>query len=878
MTTLIQRSFTGGEVTPSMQGRVDTIKYATGCKTLRNMRVMRHGGAENRAGTKFVSEVKTSSSKARLIPFVFNNSQTYVLEFGNEYMRVHKEGVLLSDLTLTITGISNANPGVVTYTGTDPSDGDEVYNSGVVGTIGTYINNRNFKIANVNTGANTFELQDMDSVDFDTTSLGSYTSGGTAERIYEIATPYAEADLFDINYVQSADVITLVHPTYGPRDLARTGDTSWTLTLKAFGPANDPPSAVMISGTTNVLLLDQHAYAVSLVDAGTGEETIVAVGGQDEIEPPSVADPHTITWTASGDAVSADNYYIYYAVPGSNLDFGFIGSVSAAFTTFEYNASVVPNYNEKPLVPGALFDSSDDYPAAITYYQQRLVLGGSNNKPETTYASQTGYFTNFGTHSPIQDDDGINFTLAGRQVNRVKHYIDVGKLLIFTSGAEWIVNGDGVSLLPTAINAGVQTYNGSGNLAPIVISGSVLYLQARGSIIRDFNFDFNTNSFRGSDLTIFSAHLFDNYTLADWTFQQIPHSNLWAVRSDGTMLGLTYIREQEISAWHRHDTDGLYESVCSVPEGNEDVLYTVVNRTINGSTRRYVERHATRLITDIEDAIFMDSTSTYDGRNSSATTMTLSGGSAWSAGETLTLTASASYFDSSDVGNQIYLDVLDSAGDVSTRVKLTITGYTSATVVTGTPDIAVPLALQAVATTAWAKAVDELSGLWHLEGKNVSVFADGATVHSPNNSAYTTKTVTNGQITLTTHASVVHVGLGYISDIQTLDLDSPQGGSIVEKFKLTGKVILQVEKSQGVWIGIKPPLNDATDPLQYLEPVKIEGENGQAANLDISVEKFEQIIATEHNFNGRVFVRQVDPAPMSILAIAPEGLYPGGGG
>src|SRR5262245_57207681 len=139
-----QRSFAGGEIAPSLYARVDTSKYATGLRTMRNNILMRHGGAQSRPGLDFIGEVKDSTKSVRLIPFIFNTDQTYCLEFGNLYMRVIRDGSYQYDVSRNITGITNANPGVVTSNAHGFSNGEEVYISGVVGAIAPYVNGRNF--------------------------------------------------------------------------------------------------------------------------------------------------------------------------------------------------------------------------------------------------------------------------------------------------------------------------------------------------------------------------------------------------------------------------------------------------------------------------------------------------------------------------------------------------------------------------------------------------------------------------------------------------------------------------------------------------------------------------------------------------------------
>jgi hypothetical protein len=303
------------------------------------------------------------------------------------------------------------------------------------------------------------------------------------------------------------------------------------------------------------------------------------------------------------------------------------------------------------------------------------------------------------TRTPVQADDAVTFSLVGKQVNEVRHLVELSRLVALTSGTEWVINGDADGILtPTAINASQQSYHGSSELQPILIDASALYVQARGTIIRDYGFDYQIDGYRGNDLTIFSTHLFDGYTVRDWAYQKTPNSIVWVVRSDGVLLGLTYVKEHQLVAWHRHDTDGTFEQACSVPEGVEDSLYTVVVRTINGATKRYIERMHSRTIDDVIDSVFMDSSLSYDGRNTNTShTMTLSGGTTWAYSETITLTSSASFFTAADVGNEIQITGAD--GEF---IRFEIRGYTSGLVVTGVPHRTVPTSLRSPTTRAGA--------------------------------------------------------------------------------------------------------------------------------------------------------------------------------
>jgi hypothetical protein len=243
-------NFTGGELSPRLDGRNDLTKYSSGCKTLENMIVYPHGSAARRPGTQFVTEVKDSTKKTRLIPFEFSTTQTYMLEFGDQYIRFYKDNGQILESNVTISGATQADPVVITATAHGFDDGDEILISGVSGM--TELNGKKYLVANKTT--NDFELTDIDGNDIDGTGFTAYTSGGVANRVYEISTPYLEAELFEIKYAQSADVMYICHPNHAVRKLSRTGHTAWTLTEVNFtnGPYLDH------NITTTTLTISAH--------------------------------------------------------------------------------------------------------------------------------------------------------------------------------------------------------------------------------------------------------------------------------------------------------------------------------------------------------------------------------------------------------------------------------------------------------------------------------------------------------------------------------------------------------------------------------------------------------------------------------------------
>ena len=823
MSGIIQRSLSGGELAPALYSRADTAKYSTGLRTVRNFVIKKEGGADNRAGFKYVVSTKDSTKQAVLIPFIFNDDQTYVLEFGNQYIRFVRNGAQIA-----VSGLTAWSP-VTAYV-----VGDLASRAGV---------NYYCILAHTNQQP----------------PNATYWYALTGD-IYEIPTPYLESDLETLKYNQSLDVVTLTHKSYAIRELRRTGHTAWTLVTVAMAPAQAAPTSPTNSGAAGTTT----QWVITAVNSETFEESLQS-SSTGSSATPSSGSPITVYWAA---ASGAGEYNVYKLTNGV---YGFIGvAVGLSFIDngIEADATDTPPTARDPFV------GADNYPAISAYIQQRLTFANTTNYPEKIWMGRSANFKNFTYSSPQQDDDAVTFSVPGRQYNEVRHIVDLEKMIVFTRGSIWTAEGDSAGIIrPGQVNPITRAYRGASIVTPVIVGTSIVYVQARGNVIRDLIGD-AVEGFKDSDLTIFASHLFRGFTVIDMAYQENPNSVIWVILEDNvtderSLIAMTYVKEHQVWAWHRHDTDGEFERLCVVPEGAEDALYAIIKRPINGTDLRYIERQYTREIADIIDSVFLDSAATYDGRNTGSTTMTLTGGVTWAYDEELTLTASASQFVVGDVGNQIFL--YDTTGDL---IRFTITGYTSATEVTGTPHKTVPASLQGVATAEWTDAVDSLSGLDHLEGKDVAVFADRFVVASPNNSAYTTVTVTGGAITLEKPYGVIHVGLPYISDLQTLDLENVNGETMIDKRKLIGKVVCMVENTRGLFVGQQPPDDDDVDPLQNLYEAKLRDAEGYDSAVDLMTGPVDVLIDASWNLGGRVFIRQVDPIPASILSITPVGMVP----
>ena len=474
-------SFTAGEISPRLEGRVSIEKYREGLADLTNMVCMPHGGVQRRPGTEFLGEVKDSSVKTRLIPFQFKTSDTYILEFGHQVMRVYRNGLQVLDGTPTnITGVTQASPGVVTAAGHGFSNGDEIYIDDIVGM--TELNGKNFKVANAT--ADTFTLQCLFGNDVNTTGYSAYVSGGTVDRIYQISTPYDEADLFGLRYAQSADTMYIVHPSYDIRTLSRTGSASWSLAVATI------------------------------------------VGG-----------------------------------------------------------------------PSPALSGANDRPSVVTFFEQRLVFANSNNNPQTLWFSKNGDYLNF--TAGTADDDALIYTIASNQVNAIRYLSATRVLTVGTSGGEYVVTAtsDGPVTPTTTLIRKYSNY-GSAEIEPVQVADVTLFLQRGNRKIREFKYvgDINASAYQAPDMSILAEHI-THGGISQFAFQQEPDSVVWMVRNDGTLIGMTYRREEEVVAFHKHVIGGSFdggqaivESIATLPtDTGEDELYMVVKRTIGGVTKRYVE-------------------------------------------------------------------------------------------------------------------------------------------------------------------------------------------------------------------------------------------------------------------------------------------------
>jgi len=821
---LFLKSFSSGEIAPEMFGRIDDSKYQQGAATMRNFIAKPQGPAENRSGFAFVKEVKESSKKVKLLSFRFNISQTMVIETGNQYFRFHTQGA-----TLQYTD------GSAWSSSTNYSIGDIALHSGV---------NYYAKTAHSN------------STPPNSTNWYALPSDMT----YEIPSPYLEAELFDIQYVQSGDVLTIVHPSHAPSELRRYGATNWQFINIDFSAGISAPTGVTAtryipsSATVNTDTYESHRYAVTAValdgiresarsTASTITNNIFVTGAR-----------NTITWNSVTDALK---YRVYKSQGGI---YGFIGEVSdnTNATQSLTDNNIAPDFSvTPPRYTDIPFGSANNYPSAVSYYEQRRVFAGTNNQPQTIFMTRSSTESDFSFKIPIRDDDRIEFKVAAREANRIKHIVPLTQLLFMTEAAEWrvtSVNSDAIT--PTSVSVKPQSYIGSNETQPVIVNNSMIYVASRGGHVRELGYNWQANGFITGDLSIRAAHLFDDNDIVDMALAKSPTPIVWMVNTTGKLIGLTYVPEQAVGAWHQHDTDGEFESVTTVAEGLVDAVYCVVKRTINGNTKRYIERMGTRNFEKQRDNFFVDSGLSYNGTNTNtAKTVTISGSSyAASATVTLEFPSSFSVFKLSNNSNTTNVDDAIVIVHNNVNYRCDIVSITDDHTATVKLDIALPSALQNTAISTYEIAEKTITGINHLIGKTVNILSDGA-VHAPQ------IVDSNGIINLSRAGSYIHIGLPYISDLQTLPLMLQLEAGGQGRVKNINHAWLRVLESSGIFAG---PSADK------LVEAKTRTTAPYGSPPSLKTEDIKIMINPSWQDYGQIFVRQTDPLPLTIVGLTLE--------
>ena len=467
--------------------------------------------------------------------------------------------------------------------------------------------------------------------------------------------------------------------------------------------------------------------------------------------------------------------------------------------------------------------------------------------------SQPGAFNNFDVSLISRDSDAITAVLAAEEVNSIQWLVPMSSLIALTVSGAWQITGSGqnTAITPASIDATPQSYNGCDTqVIPLKINYDILYVPYLGSGVYDLTYNFIINSYYGEDISVLSSHFFFNYQIIQWTWQENPLKIVWAVRSDGKLLSMTYYKTQDLYGWAQHDTQGEFHSICTVAENQENAVYMVVRRFINGNYVEFVERFASRIAsTDVCTSWCVDAGLTIPWINPNATaipTSTTPGSpNAFKIGSRVIITTNSAVFGSGDVGNAIRIN----------GGKVLIDTYDSPTQLEGV------VVVDFIITTGWRATagqwsmgvpVTTVSNLGHLEGMAVTGLADGAVINA---------TVLDGEITLPYPATDVIVGLGYTCQLQTLPLDTGNP-TIQGKRKDMHALTLRVVNSRGLEAG------PTFDQLYSIKERNYSMPYTTALPLQTRDERIN--IVNTWQEPGQVCIQQSNPLPSTICAIISE--------
>ncbi len=883
-TKVAQVSFAGGEISTDMYGRQDDTKYQNGLKRCLNCVALPQGPVRNRPGFACVAETKYPNRKVRIIPFTFNAEQTCIIELGHKYARFYTDGGAImkddgsaeyeittpwseDDLftlhytqagdIITVVSSQCAPQEIRRYGWTDWRIVPVSFEAALPTPTGVKAEKASSTKDDPNANNYTFQykvscLNADKSRESEASSAVSvvanlYSTGTTVKiscgavsgasfyrfyknvgGLYGYIGDSETPEIIDDNIAAKTDItprrfdkifntakgiqsVTVSNggAGYGSRkivsDIRRKGyvrmketyrgevqsdrvfnDVSLPLDVRWDFPNNcEAVQAIQGGGTgaSGRLELEtvgsgEDAYkrlkSVRLVSTGSGYsqdarfyykgEYVINSGvyrryvRELEVSFPCetidmVPRVYVTDSTGSGAELQAE------------VENGKIVAIRVIKPGQNYTAPVVHIDGSQSGGGGAVatanVGTAGSYPSAVAYFEQRKIFGGLASDPQRVVMTRSGTESDLTYSLPTKDDDRVSFQIASREYNVIEHIVPLSHLIVLTSGSEMRIspmNSDAIT--PSSVSARPQSYNGASSVQPVLVNNSCVYAAARGGHVLDFSYRYDAGGYISNDLSIRSTHLFDFKTIVDLAQSKSPYPVVWAVSSDGSLLGCTYIPDQNLESWHQHTTAGSFESVACASEGTEDHVYVVVKRSINGVTKRFIERMESFNFGMLERAFFVDCGGTYEGEP--------------------------------------------------------------------TTTVSIP---------------------W-LDGETVSILADGAVMPQ--------QKVTGGRITLPVPARIVHVGLPYNADVQTLPvtLDQPGGGNGIKKNVY--RASLKVYRSSGLSVG--PSFTQLVEHKQ--RTLEDPGSAPALFSGDVMLH-----MTPSWSSSGEFCIRQSDPLPIHLLSL-----------
>lgn len=852
---LLQPSFTGGELAPNLYSRVDTAKYQTALRLAHNSIVHPSGGISNRPGTIYAATAGDSTHPVRLVPFVFSTNQAYMLEFGHEYIRIQTDtgtilntgGASVYEITTTYQGadlfklkfaqsgnvLYIAHPGYPTATLTRFADAPPNW---VLAEL-PFINGP-FMLANSDPGVTLTPSISSGAI---LTASANVFLPGHVGALVQLVQPIGAQSTGECAISGTGVAGTI--PCGGTWRLQTTGN--WSGTLNVEMSLNSGPWT----------LIQQF---ISIEVGGVGSFNVDTFGTADGPFQVRINMVDFVTGTCYAN-LSADAF--------TNYGIGVIGTVTSptvvSLSTL-YNAPYLIYLNSVAVVEWAIgsWCTENGWPSSVCFFDDRLCLGATPTEPDSVWMSGSSDYVNFGVSNPVIDSDSVEEGLPSRQLNAVQNIAVLMDIMALTSSTEWLIAPtNGGSITPTSVGSKMQSSYGSSYVTPVNVGTHLLFVQQMGTVVRNLFLSFQVNGYDSDDLSIFSNHLLTNYQIVEMAYQQEPDSIVWCVRNDGVLLSFTYHIKQAVQAWTWCDTEGTFESVACIPaaSGGYNEVWFVVNR---GGTR-FIERLSQRdTSTDPADQFFVDCGLTYDDPITVTAWSTTLGVTTFTAdGHGLT--------NGQEIDYSISVDFPKFAPPVVNPVDAYLNGnrYVVGNVTTNTFTLK-DLQGNQVNTDPYSFSsfgvvrlvVSTISGLGYLANQWVSILANGSVQPQQQVSFVGSQ----WQITLSPPASVVQVGLPYLSEVWTLNPEvRMQDGTVQDRKMRIPRATIRFLNSRGGVLGTTPDNALPIPPQRTTEPA--------GGPIQLKTTKMLTSINTDFDIQDvGVYYAQKDPLPFTILSITPQ--------
>tara|TARA_R110000765_G_scaffold214991_3_gene319881 strand:- start:2465 stop:5254 length:2790 start_codon:yes stop_codon:yes gene_type:complete len=923
MTKVGQSNLSGGEVSEAIAARVDIDKYKTSVYKAENFFVQIHGGLTNRPGLEYVAPSKTPSTSVRLIPFEFNTTQTYILEFGNLYMRVYKDGgQVLTGSAKVISAVTRANPAVVTSSSHGFSNDDDVFITGVVGM--TELNSRFFRVASATT--HTFALTDYAGANINSGAFTVYGSAGTAQEVFELTTPYATADIFGLQYVQSADVLTVTHPNYAPRDIARTDHDAWSLTEIDFKPEQAFPTGLGV--TVNSTGSETERYVVTATNVDSGEEslrgTAPAVGSG--ITAITKADPGVVTTSGSHGLVNGDDVYIsgvvgmteangqvFKVANKASTTFELTDSTGAAvnttsYTTYSSGGSVFPMFikitNGHATPDNTVAWTAVSGAESYTVYREKNGLFGFVGRTENTDFDDKNIGPEVDdtpprTRNPFVGTGNYPSTVGYHEQRKLFGNSDTHTQRVwmtqtahFTNLAVSSPTRDDDAITVTLASRQVNEIRHYVSLSDLVVltSGGEWLVQGVDGVITPSGIQIKPQSYYGStelppivagDIVIYMqpgqavrdlGYKFesDSYTGNDLS---VLARHLF---DNNTIVDWTYAQAPHSLLWCVRD-DGV---LLGMTYSREQNVFGWHRHTTKGDFKsaaairegdddftycvidRVVGGATVKYIERMRTRDISDVQDSYfvDSGLTLDTPVAITG---FTNANPVVVTAASHGFSNGDVVDITGVKVADSTATRgwSYDTEIEGTGYTVAGATTHT------FQLQNNGANVNGSAFKVYSSAGVVRKAVTTVggmwHLEGQSVVAlANGYVVRSLTVSSGSVTLPSPASRVHVGLPYTSEMQSLRVDNGKAVETIQgRDKKIGRLTMRFETTLGGWYG---PDRDHMREIKY-------GLSAQYGQPPAWVTGDKGVtMSPSWNKDGYVIVQQRDPLPMNLLALIPD--------